>query len=162
MLTTAGADVIPNDGLMAGSLAKKASLALQQPLQDNSRQHSWTAGRPAPKYQPPANPILTPAQLHPVPGTSSGLQPLEEEEQSQAHSPSMLSPRQMGLVQLMPPVCGRTATWVNILRSPGNRSLQRTHSWMPLPHTHRQTGPSHLVMAGVCTQMLPQMRLDSH
>ena len=83
---------------MAGSLAKKASLALQQPLQDNSRQHSWTAGRPAPKYQPPANPILTPARLHPVPGTSSGLQPLEEEEQSQARSPSMLSPRQMGLV----------------------------------------------------------------
>ena len=98
MSTTAGAAVNPNDGLMAGSLARKASLALQQPLQDNSRQHSWTAGRPAPKYQPPANPILTPARLHPVPGTSSGLQPLEEEEQSQARSPSMLSPRQMGLV----------------------------------------------------------------
>ncbi len=98
MLTTAGADAIPNDGLMAGSLAKKASLALQQPLQDHSRQHSWTAGRPAPKYQPPADPILTPARLHPVPGPSSGLQPLEEEEQSQAHSPSMLSPRQRGLV----------------------------------------------------------------
>ncbi|KAL0047732.1 hypothetical protein WJX82_010619 [Trebouxia sp. C0006] len=147
-----GADAIPNGGLTAGSLAKKASLALQQPLQDDSRQHSWTAGRPAPKYQPPANPILTPARLHPVSGTSSGLQPLEEEEQSQAHSPSMLSPRQMGLVHsAMKHQISRQPSDASSLWQNGNMGQLATQSRQPVftahpqldaPPTHAQTdGP---------------------
>ncbi len=149
LLTTAGADAIPNGGLTAGSLAKKASLALQQPLQDDSRQHSWTAGRPAPKYQPPANPILTPA---PVSGTSCGLQPLEEEEQSQAHSPSMLSPRQMGLVhsamkhQISRQPSDASSLWQNghmgQLATQSRQPVFTAHPQLDAPPTHAQTdGP---------------------
>lgn len=89
-MTAAGVD-IPTDGAKAGSLATRAGLALQQPLQDDSRQHSWTAGRPAPKYRPATNltHVATRLQTH-MPRTSSGLQTLEEEDHTQIQSPSIL------------------------------------------------------------------------
>ena len=90
---------IPSVGQKAGSVATRATLALQQPLEDDSRQHSWTAGRPTPKHRPAANPPPVATALHDAPQTRPGLQTLEEEtDHAQIQSPSILSPRQMGLV----------------------------------------------------------------
>lgn len=88
---------VPTDGMKAGMLPSRAPLGLQLPLQDDSRQHSWTAGKPAPKYRP-ATITRGPSKLHPLQRTSSGLQILKEEDRSQIQSPSVLSPRQIGLV----------------------------------------------------------------
>ena len=57
--------------------ATKACIALQQPLQDDSRQHSWTAGRPTPKYRPAAHsPSHMAPRAHQIPRISPGLQTL--------------------------------------------------------------------------------------
>ena len=67
--------------------ASRASLLLQEPLQDDSRQHSWTAGRPTPKYRPAAN-----GPSHMAPGPThmprTDLHTLNEEESSYSQIPS--------------------------------------------------------------------------
>ena len=84
----------PADDMKEATWANRASLVLQQPLQDDSRQHSWTAGRPTPKYCPAAN-----GPTHMAPGLShmgagpthmprTNLQTLGEEESSYSQAPS--------------------------------------------------------------------------
>ena len=60
---------VPAEKTKEGIWANRASLALQQPLQDDSRQHSWTAGRPTPKYHGPSHMVPRSA----IPRTSPGL-----------------------------------------------------------------------------------------
>lgn len=85
---------MPVDDVKGGTWASQASLVLQQPLQDDSRQHSWTAGRPTPKYCPAATGPghLAPGLSHTAPGPThmprTSLQTLSEEEGSYSQAPS--------------------------------------------------------------------------
>ena len=71
-----------------------ASQVLQQPLQDDSRQHSWTAGRPTHKHRPAADgpTHMAPGLSHMGPGPThmahTNLQTLGEEESSYNQAPS--------------------------------------------------------------------------
>lgn len=123
---------VPTDGMKEGMLPSMASLGLQLPLQDDSRQHSWTAGRPAPKYRP-ATITRGPSKLHPLQRTSSGLQILKEEDRSQIQSPSVLSPRQIGLVHsAMQHQGGQQATDAPSLWQSGSLSQNSLQSRQPV------------------------------
>lgn len=84
---------MPTDDMKEATWANRASQVLQQPLEDDSRQHSWTAGRPTPKYRPAAN-----GPSHMAPGVSrmgpeptnmpcTNLQTLNEEESRHSQMP---------------------------------------------------------------------------
>ena len=82
---------MPTDDMKEAAWANRAGQVLQEPLQDDSRQHSWTAGRPTPKYHPTANrpSHMAPGLSHmgPEPGhlPCTNLQTLGEEESSSYH-----------------------------------------------------------------------------
>lgn len=85
---------MPADDKKEDTWANRASQALQEPLQDDSRQHSWTAGRPTPKHRPAASALshmapglnyMSPGPTH-MPGTN--LHTLNEEESSCSQTPS--------------------------------------------------------------------------
>lgn len=98
MLETAG---MPADDMKEGSWANRASQVLQQPLQDDSRQHSWTAGRPSPKYRPPSN---APSHISPgaTPTPHTGLQTLSEEDSTYTQTPSEQANDQPALFSYRP------------------------------------------------------------
>ena len=100
--------------------AARATLSLDLP---HSRQHSWTAGRPAPKYRPPVDPQAPPqgappsSRLKHLPRTSPSLalSPLQENVvhahdskfsphavQQNGQLPSDLPPYGFGVAQPMP------------------------------------------------------------
>ena len=95
---------VPSDEVEESTWATKACLALQQPLQDDSRQHSWTAGRPTPKYRPAANgPSHLAFRAHQLPRISPGLQTLaplsEDSTYNQTPSLSPSSAEEEGTMQ---------------------------------------------------------------
>lgn len=97
---------MPADDSEEGSLANRASQVLRQPLQDDSRQHSWTAGRPSPKYRPPADlPSLMGPGANPMARTS--LQTLSEEDSTYAQTPSDQACDQPTMFSF-PPLAGST------------------------------------------------------
>lgn len=97
---------MPVDDTEEGSWGNRASQALRQPLQDDSRQHSWTAGRPSPKYRPPPTPpSLMSSGATLMPHTS--LQTLSEEDSTYAQTPSDHACDQPALFSY-PPLAGPT------------------------------------------------------
>lgn len=171
---------MPVDDVKGVSWANQASLVLQQPLQDDSRQHSWTAGWPTPKYCPAATGPghmapghMAPGHSHMAPGPThiprTSLHTLSEEEggYSQAPSDQGLTQSTQPAFSSFPPLAGLpTHAQTGYYQPPttADTSLQppavATARASPPPHQQAlplplANGPGDPGQQGHCTPDLP-------